>query len=151
MAGGFRTFSGGSLPHVGDHFSTNRLKPHFGGVPLTELLAADKIEAIAKRTREAGTEIVKLLGNGSAFFSPAASGIVMAESYLKDKKRVLPCAALCTGEYGIDGLFIGVPVKIGAGGIEKIYEIKLADDEKALLANTVEAVKKTTAETREKL
>jgi len=117
-----------------------------GGVPLTEIMDADKIEAIAARTRAAGTEIVKLLGNGSAFFSPAWSAISMAESYLKDKKRVIPCAAKCEGEFGVEGLFIGVPCVIGAGGVEKIFQVKLTDDEKALLAKTVEAVKKTTAE-----
>ena len=117
-----------------------------GGVPLTEIMDADKIEAIAKRTRGAGTEIVKLLGSGSAFFSPAWSAISMAESYLKDKKRVIPCAALCNGQYGVDGLFIGVPAVIGAKGVEKIFEVKLTADEKALLATTVEAVKKSVAE-----
>jgi malate dehydrogenase len=117
-----------------------------GGVPLTEIMEADTIEAICQRTREAGTEIVKLFGNGSAFFSPAGSAMVMAESYLKDKKRVLPCAALCEGEYGINGLFIGVPCVIGAGGMEKIYEIKLTEAERALLDSTVEAVKKTVSE-----
>lgn len=117
-----------------------------GGVPLTELMDAEKIEAVAARTRAAGTEIVKLLGNGSAFFSPAYSAISMAESYLKDKKRVIPCAAKCEGEFGVEGLFIGVPCVIGAGGVEKIFQVKLTADEKALLAKTVEAVKKTTAE-----
>jgi malate dehydrogenase len=117
-----------------------------GGVPLTEIMEPDKIEAVAKRTREAGTEIVKLLGSGSAFFSPAYASILMAESYLKDKKRIIACAALCQGEYGIDGLFIGVPARIGAGGIEKIYEIKLTDDERALLDKTLGAVKNTVAE-----
>lgn len=118
-----------------------------GGVPLTELMSAEKIAAISKRTAEAGTEIVKLLGNGSAYFSPAAAAIDMAESYLKDKKRVLACAALCEGEYGIDGYYIGVPVIIGAGGVEKILEVALNDDEKAALDNTLTAVKKTVAET----
>jgi malate dehydrogenase len=117
-----------------------------GGVPLTELMDAEKIEAVAARTRAAGTEIVKLLGNGSAFFSPAYSAISMAESYLKDKKRVIPCAAKCEGEFGVEGLFLGVPCVIGAGGVEKIFQVKLTADEKALLAKTVEAVKKTTAE-----
>jgi malate dehydrogenase len=117
-----------------------------GGVPLTELLDDETIEKIADRTRHAGTEVVKLLGNGSAFFSPAGSAINMAESYLRDQRRVLPAAALCQGEYGIDGLFIGVPVRIGSGGVEKIYEIKLNDKEKAQLADTVEAVKKTVGE-----
>ena len=119
-----------------------------GGVPLTELLPKDKIDALVTRTREAGTEIVKLLGTGSAFFSPAQAAIEMAESYLKDKKRVLPCAALLEGEYGIKGYFIGVPVIIGAGGIEKVLEVKLTDDEKTLLNNSLEAVKKATEETK---
>lgn len=117
-----------------------------GGVPLTEIMDGETIERVVDRTRKAGTEIVKLLGNGSAFFSPAWSSIAMAESYLKDKKRIMACAALCDGEYGIKGLFIGVPARIGAGGIEKIYEIKLTDEERALLDNTLEAVKKTVAE-----
>ena len=117
-----------------------------GGVPLTEIMDKATIEKIMERTREAGTEIVKLLGNGSAFFSPAWSAIAMAESYLKDKRRIMACAALCNGEYGVNGLFIGVPCLIGQGGVEKIYEIKLLEDEKALLGKTVEAVKKAVAE-----
>jgi len=119
-----------------------------GGIPLTELLTADKIEAIATRTRKAGTEIVNLLGNGSAFFSPAASAIEMAESYLKDKKRVLPCAAYLEGEYGINGYYLGVPVVIGAGGVEKVLEVKLTDDEQQALMNSLEAVKTAVAETK---
>lgn len=117
-----------------------------GGIPLTEMMSADKIEAIVKRTREAGTEIVKLLGNGSAFFSPAAAALEMAEGFLSDKKRVLPCAALLEGEYGIKGFFLGVPVVIGGGGVEKVIEVKLTDDEKALLDNSLEAVKKAVVE-----
>lgn len=119
-----------------------------GGIPLTELLPADKIEAITTRTRKAGTEIVNLLGNGSAFFSPAASAISMAESYLKDQKRVLPCAAYLNGEYGINGYYLGVPAIIGAGGVEKVLEIKLTDDESAALKNSLEAVKKAVVETK---
>jgi len=119
-----------------------------GGIPLTELLPKDKIDAIVERTQKAGTEIVKLLANGSAYFSPAASAIAMAEAYLKDKKRVFPCAALCEGEYGIDGYFIGVPVIIGAGGVEKVLEVKLTDEEKAMLNNSLEAVKKAVADTK---
>jgi malate dehydrogenase len=119
-----------------------------GGIPLTELLSKDKIDAIVERTQKAGTEIVKLLANGSAYFSPAASSIAMAEAYLKDKKRVFPCAALCEGEYGIDGYFIGVPAIIGAGGVEKVIELKLTDEEKAMLANSLEAVKKAVADTK---
>lgn len=117
-----------------------------GGVPLTEIMDPLTVKKVVTRTREAGTEIVKLLGNGSAFFSPSWSSIVMAESYLKDKKRIITCAALCEGEYGIHGLFIGVPARIGSGGVEKIYEIKLNGEEKASLAQTVEAVKKTVSE-----
>ena len=119
-----------------------------GGVPLCEIAAKEQIDRLVTRTREAGTEIVKLFGKGSAFFSPAWSAISMAESYLKDKRRVLACAALCEGEYGVNGLFIGVPVMIGAGGVEKIFEIKLTDEEKAMLSKTVAGVKKTVEECR---
>ena len=118
-----------------------------GGVPINKLLSKEKIEAIEKRTREAGTEIVKLLGNGSAFFSPAAAIMEMVESYLKDKKRVIPSAALCEGEYDVDGYFIGVPCVIGCGGIEKILEIDLNADEKAALKNTVDHVAAVVEET----
>lgn len=117
-----------------------------GGVPLEEIASKELIDKLVTRTREAGTEIVKLFGKGSAFFSPAWSAITMAESYLKDKRRILACAALCEGEYGIQGLFIGVPALIGSGGVEKIYEIKLTDAEKAQLSKTEEGVKKTVAE-----
>ena len=118
-----------------------------GGVPLSDILPMEKIEEITTRTRKAGTEIVGLLGDGSAYFSPASAAIEMAESYLKDKKRVLPCASLCEGEYGINGYFIGVPTVIGAGGVEKILEITLNDAEKDALNNTMEKVKNTVAET----
>ena len=93
-------------------------------------------------------ELVKLFGNGSAYYAPAASAIEMAESYLKDKKRVLPCAALCEGEFGIDGYFIGVPTVIGKNGIEKILEFELLEEEKAELQKTLDAVKKTVIETK---
>ncbi len=118
-----------------------------GGVPLTDLLPQEKIDAIVDRTRKAGTEIVGLLKNGSAYFSPAAASLEMAEAYLKDKKRVIPSAALCEGEYGINGLFIGVPCVIGAGGVEKILEISLTDDEKAALQVTADKVAATVKET----
>ena len=117
-----------------------------GGIPLTEVMSQEKIDAIVTRTREAGTEIVKLLGNGSAYFSPAESSIVMAESYLHDKKRVLACAGYLEGEYGINGYYLGVPVIIGAGGVEKIVEVKLTDDERALLENSLNAVKTAVAD-----
>jgi malate dehydrogenase len=118
-----------------------------GGVPLTELLSAERIEAIVQRTRDAGTELVKLYGNGSAYFSTASAVVEMAEAYLKDKKRVIPTAALCQGEYGVDGLFIGVPAVIGSGGMERVLEFELTAEERAMLDATVEAVAKTTQET----
>jgi len=117
-----------------------------GGVPLAEVATQEQIDAVVERTRKAGTEIVQLFGKGSAFFSPAWSAIVIAESYLKDKRRVLPGAALCEGEYGVNGLFIGVPCLISAKGVEKILEIKLTDEENAKLQTTLEAVQKTVDE-----
>jgi malate dehydrogenase len=117
-----------------------------GGVPLTDIADQDLIDRVVDRTRKAGTEIVQLFGKGSAFFSPAWSAIVIAESYLKDKRRVLPGAALCEGEYGINGLFIGVPCLVSAKGVEKILEISLTDEEKAQLEVTVEKVQATVDE-----
>ena len=119
-----------------------------GGVPVETLIPADRLAEIVDRTRFAGGEIVKLLGNGSAFYAPAQSAIEMAESYLLDKKRVIPCASLCEGEFGIDGYFIGVPSVIGAGGVERILEFELQEKEKTALNDTLEAVKKTVAETK---
>ena len=119
-----------------------------GGVPVTDLISPDRLKEIEDRTRFAGGEIVKLFGNGSAFYAPAQCAIEMAESFLKDKKRVIPCAALCEGEFGIDGYFIGVPTVIGSGGIEKIIEFNLTNDEKNALENTLNAVKKTVSETK---
>jgi len=119
-----------------------------GGVPVSDLISPERLEEIEHRTRFAGGEIVKLFGNGSAFYAPAQSAIEMAESYLRDKKRVIPCASLCEGEFGIDGYFIGVPSVIGAGGVERILEFDLQDDEKRELNQTLAAVKKTVGETR---
>ena len=118
-----------------------------GGVPVNSLISNERIAEIEQRTRVAGGEIVKLFGNGSAFYAPAASAIEMAESYLHDKKRVIPCASLCEGEFDINGYFIGVPTVIGAGGVEKILEFELLDEEKDALSQTLEAVKSTVAET----
>ena len=118
-----------------------------GGIPAEELISKDKLDSIVERTRFGGGELVKLFGNGSAYYAPAASAIEMAESYLKDKKRVLPCAALCEGEFDINGYFIGVPTVIGSSGIEKILDFKLHDSEKNELNKTLEAVKKTVIET----
>lgn len=111
------------------------------GIPITDLLSKEKIEAITQRTRMAGGEVVALLKTGSAFFSPAVSAIEMAESFLKDKKRVLACAALLEGEYGVNGYYVGVPVIIGAGGVEKILEAKLNVEEKKLFDESVGHVK----------
>ena len=119
-----------------------------GGIPAEELIPKDRLEAIVDRVRYAGGEIVKLFGNGSAYYAPASSAIEMAESYLKDKKRVIPSAALCEGEFGVDGYFIGVPTVIGAGGIEKILEFKLLPHEQEMLNKTLQEVEKTVAETK---
>src|SRR5216684_365252 len=110
------------------------------GIPLTELIEPARLDAIVDRTRNGGAEIVKYLKAGSAYYAPSAAATEMVESILKDKKKILPCAALLEGEYGIHGLFVGVPVKLGANGIEKIYEIKLNADEKAALAKSAGAV-----------
>ena len=110
------------------------------GIPLTELMDQETIDKIVTRTRNGGAEIVKFLKTGCAYYAPSAAAVEMAESILKDKKKVLPCAAYLEGEYGIDGLFVGVPVKLGAGGIEKIYEIKLTAEEQAMLKKSANAV-----------
>lgn len=115
------------------------------GIPLPDAIemgwsTQEKVDAIVDRTRNGGGEIVALLKTGSAYYAPASSAIAMAESYLKDKKRVLPCAAKLQGQYGVNGLYIGVPVVIGKDGIEKIIEIKLTDEEQAMFDNSVKAV-----------
>jgi malate dehydrogenase len=111
-----------------------------GGIPLTDLLDADTIAALVKRTAVGGGEIVKLMGT-SAYYAPAAAAVQIVEAILKDKKRILPCSALCQGEYGIDGLYVGVPVKLGAGGVEKIFELKLTGEESAALKKSAAGVK----------
>ena len=110
------------------------------GIPLTELIPADRLNAIVDRTRNGGAEIVKYLKTGSAYYAPAASAVEMAESILRDKKKVLPCAAYLEGEYGVNGLYVGVPCKLGANGIEQIYQIKLTTDETAALHKSAGAV-----------
>jgi malate dehydrogenase len=117
-----------------------------GGIPLPDLvkmgwLSQQKLDAIVERTRKGGGEIVNLLKTGSAFYAPASSAIQMAETYLKDRRRVLPCAAYLNGEYGVRGLYVGVPVVIGANGVEKIVEIDLNAAERAMFTKSVEAVK----------
>tara|TARA_B100000902_G_scaffold211088_1_gene200737 strand:- start:653 stop:1588 length:936 start_codon:yes stop_codon:yes gene_type:complete len=119
-----------------------------GGVPIESLIEPSRLEEIVNRTRFAGGEIVKLFGNGSAFYAPAQSAIEMAESYIRDKKRVIPCASLCEGEFGVDGYFIGVPSVIGENGVERILEFELNNEEKSSLNNTLIAVKKTVKETK---
>lgn len=111
------------------------------GIPLTELVPKERIDAIIERTAKGGAEIVGLLKTGSAFYAPSSGTVSMVESILKDKKRVLPCAALLQGEYGYENLFIGVPCVLGAGGVEKVLELGLDDHEKKLLDNSANAVK----------
>ena len=116
------------------------------GIPVPDLIemgwtTQEKIDSIVQRTRNGGAEIVGLLKTGSAFYAPASSAIEMAESFLKDQRRLLPCAAWCNGEYGLDGIFVGVPAIIGKNGIEKVIEIKLNDEEKTMFDNSVEAVR----------
>ena len=117
------------------------------GKPLTKLIEKKKLDLIINRTRKGGAEIIKFLQKGSAFYAPAQSAIEMAEAFLRDKKRVIPCASLCEGEFGIEDYFIGVPSVIGADGVENILEFALTDKEQSELNNTLKAVKKTVAET----
>ena len=111
------------------------------GVPISQLIPAERIEQIVQRTRDGGAEIVKLLGTGSAYFAPSASILQMVDSILLDKKMIMPCAVYLQGEYGIDGLFVGVPAKLGAQGLEQIVEIELTEDERLLLQKSANAVK----------
>jgi malate dehydrogenase len=110
------------------------------GIPLEDLIPADRLASIVDRTRNGGAEIVKYLKTGSAYYAPSAAAVEMVESILKDKKKVLPCAAYLEGEYGVKGLFVGVPVKLGRKGIEQIFELKLNDSEKAMLAKSAASV-----------
>jgi malate dehydrogenase len=130
---------------LGGHGDTMVPLPRFStvaGIPITELMSADRIEALVERTRNGGAEIVGLLKTGSAFFAPSSGAVEMAEAILKDKKKILPCAALLQGEYGINDLFIGVPVKLGAEGAEEIIEINLTDEEQKGLNYSADAVRK---------
>lgn len=129
---------------LGGHGDTMVPLPRFStvaGIPITELLSKEQIDALVKRTANGGAEIVSLLKTGSAYYAPASAAVEMAESILKDKKKILPCAAYLEGEYGINDLFIGVPVKLGKNGIEEIIQIKLTDDEQAALNKSADAVK----------
>ena len=128
---------------LGGHGDTMVPLPRYStvaGVPITEMMEQKRIDAIVERTRTGGAEIVSLLKTGSAFYAPASAAVEMAESILRDRKKILPCAVYLEGEYGINGLFIGVPVKLGTSGIEKIIEIKLTEDEKEALMKSADAV-----------
>lgn len=115
------------------------------GIPVTELIPKDRLDAIVKRTRDGGAEIVGLLKTGSAYYAPAAATVQMAEAIIKDKKRILPCAAYCKSEYGVGGYFVGVPCMLGAGGVEKVIEVKLDADERKLFDASVTHVKELVA------
>ncbi|MFC1820122.1 malate dehydrogenase [Thermodesulfobacteriota bacterium] len=128
---------------LGGHGDTMVPLPRYStvaGIPVTELITSERIEAIVDRTRNGGAEIVGLLKTGSAYYAPASAAVEMAEAILKDKKKILPCAVYLEGEYGIDNLFIGVPVKLGEKGVEEVIQIKLTDDEEKALLNSAAAV-----------
>lgn len=112
-----------------------------GGIPITQLIGAERLEEIVQRTRDGGAEIVKLLKTGSAYYAPAAAVAQMVEAIVRDKKRLIPCAAYCDKEYGVGGYYVGVPVVLGAAGVERIVEIELTDVEKAGFQNSIDAVK----------
>ncbi|MBI4376920.1 MAG: malate dehydrogenase [Elusimicrobia bacterium] len=133
---------------LGGHGDTMVPLPRFStvnGIPITELLPKDKIEQINQRTRDGGAEIVKLLKTGSAYYAPSASTAEMVEAILKDKKKILPCAAYLEGEYGIDGVFVGVPVKLGSRGIEQVIQLNLSVEERMSLQKSASAVKELSA------
>ena len=111
------------------------------GIPVTELLSPEAIERIVQRTRDGGAEVVKFLKTGSAYYAPSAATVEMVDAIILDQKRVLPCAALLNGQYGVDGLYLGVPVLLGAGGIEKIFEVSLTSEEQAALTSSAAAVR----------
>ncbi|MDY6831969.1 MAG: malate dehydrogenase [Thermodesulfobacteriota bacterium] len=128
---------------LGGHGDTMVPLPRYStvaGIPITELMPEDRVDALIERTRNGGAEIVGLLKTGSAFYAPASAAVEMAESILKDKKKILPCAVRLNGEYGISDLFIGVPVKLGATGVEEIVQIKLTEEEQTALNNSAQAV-----------
>src|SRR5213078_2471818 len=119
---------------LGGHGDTMVPLPRYStvaGIPITDLLPPDRIEALVKRTRDGGAEIVGLLKTGSAYYAPAASTVEMVEAIVKDKKKILPCAAYLDGQYGVRGLYVGVPVKLGRNGVEQVIEIKLTPEEQA--------------------
>ncbi|MDA2915483.1 malate dehydrogenase [Nitrospinae bacterium AH_259_B05_G02_I21] len=129
---------------MGGHGDTMVPLPRYStvaGIPITELMTPEQIDRIVDRTRNAGAEIVGFLKTGSAYYSPAACVVEMAEAIIKDKKRITPCAAYLEGEYGIDGVYVGVPIKLGAGGVEEILELDLTDEEQAMLHKSADHVR----------
>ena len=129
---------------LGGHGDTMVPLPRYStvaGIPITELMDAETVDAIVARTAAGGAEIVKLLGSGSAYYAPGSAVVEMVEAILKDKKKILPCAAFLQGEYGVSDLFVGVPVKLGAGGVEEIIQITLSADEQAALTKSADAVR----------
>jgi malate dehydrogenase len=129
---------------LGGHGDTMVPLPRYStvaGIPITELMSKERIDALVERTANGGAEIVGLLKTGSAFYAPSSAAVEMAESILKDKKKILPCAAYLEGEYGLNGLFMGVPVKLGTNGIEEIIEINLTEEEKAAFEKSADAVR----------
>lgn len=133
---------------LGGHGDTMVPLPRYStvaGIPITELMSPEKVEALVQRTRDGGAEIVKYLKTGSAFYAPSAAAVEMTEAILKDKKKILPCAAYLEGEYGINGLFVGVPCKLGEKGLEEIIQIKLKPEEQAALERSAGAVKELVA------
>lgn len=129
---------------LGGHGDTMVPLPRYStvaGIPITELMSPERLASLVQRTRDGGAEIVKYLKTGSAYYAPSAAAVEMVEAILKDKKKILPCAAYLQGEYGISGLFVGVPCKLGARGLEQIIEIKLTEEEQAALQKSADAVK----------
>jgi malate dehydrogenase len=129
---------------LGGHGDTMVPLPRYstaGGVPITELLDGDQIERLVQRTRDGGAEIVGLLKSGSAFYAPAASVAEMVDAVINDRRRILPCAAYLQGEYGIEGLFVGVPVKLGRRGIEEIVQIELSEEDRSAFEASAAAVR----------
>jgi malate dehydrogenase len=136
-----RDVTGFVLGGHGDQMVPVTSYTNIAGIPVTELIPADRLAEIVQRTRDGGAEVVKLLKSGSAYYAPSAAVTEMVDSIVHDQKRVLPCAALLQGEYGLDGLYMGVPCRLGAGGLEEVLEITLNDEERGQLSRSADAVR----------
>jgi malate dehydrogenase len=136
-----RDVTGFVLGGHGDQMVPVASYTNVAGIPVADLIPADRLAEIVQRTRDGGAEVVKLLKSGSAYYAPSAAVCEMVDSIVLDQKRVLPCAALLQGEYGLDGLYMGVPCRLGAGGLEQVLEISLSGDEKAALEQSAAAVR----------